>query len=76
MNGDFGLNGDWNFVKTLMSLAESYFMVEISWASNRKSEFNITNHCLVAQSRPTLQPMDCSPQGSSVHGILQASILE
>ena len=31
---------------------------------------------LVAQSRPTIcDPMDCSP-GSSVHGILQARILE
>ena len=29
------------------------------------------------QSCPTLcDPMDCSPQGSSVHGILQARILE
>ena len=29
------------------------------------------------QSCPTLcNPMDCSPPGSSVHGILQASILE
>ena len=32
---------------------------------------------LVAQSCPTLcDPMDCSPSGSSVHGILQARILE
>ena len=32
---------------------------------------------LVAQSRPTVcDPMDYSPLGSSVHGILQASILE
>ena len=32
---------------------------------------------LVAQSCLTLcKPMDCSPPGSSVHGILQASILE
>ena len=32
---------------------------------------------LVAQSCPTLcDPMDCSPPGSSVHGILQARILE
>ena len=31
----------------------------------------------VAQSCPTLcDPIDCSPQGSSVHGILQARILE
>ena len=33
--------------------------------------------CLVAQSCPTLcSPMDCSPPGSSVHGVLQARILE
>ena len=33
--------------------------------------------CLVAQSCPTLcDSMDCSPPGSSVHGILQARILE
>ena len=32
---------------------------------------------LVAQSCPTLcNPIDCSPLGSSVHGILQARILE
>ena len=32
---------------------------------------------LIAQSCPTLcNPMDCSPSGSSVHGILQARILE
>ena len=33
--------------------------------------------CSVTQSCPTLcNPMDCSPSGSSVHGILQARILE
>ena len=32
---------------------------------------------LVAQSCLTLcDPMDCGPQGSSVHGILQARVLE
>ena len=31
----------------------------------------------VAQLRPTpSDPMDCSPPGSSVHGILQAKVLE
>ena len=31
----------------------------------------------VAQSRQTLSdPMDCSPPGSSVHGIFQARVLE
>ena len=42
------------------------------------SEFSLTRKkVLVAQSCPTLcDPMDCSPPGSSVHGILQARILE
>ena len=31
---------------------------------------------LVAQSCPTLDPMDCSPPGSSVHGISRVRILE
>ena len=31
----------------------------------------------VAQSCPTLSdPMDCSPPGSSIHGIFQARVLE
>ena len=34
-------------------------------------------HGLVAKLCPTLfDPMDCSPPGSSVHGILQARILQ
>ena len=33
--------------------------------------------CSVTQSYPTVcDPMDCSPPGSSVHGILQARVLE
>ena len=36
-----------------------------------------TANVLVAQSCPSLcEPVDCSPSGSSVHGILQARILE
>ena len=49
----------------------------------RKLSFNIRSlFCLiccrqVTQSCPTLcDPVDCSPPGSSVHGILQAGILE
>ena len=37
----------------------------------------VTSVCEVAQSCSTLcNPVDCSPPGSSVHGILQARILE
>ena len=37
----------------------------------------LTNYVSVAQACPILwDPMDCSPQGSSVHEILQARILE
>ena len=33
--------------------------------------------CLIGQSCPTLyDPMDCSPPGSSVHGVSQARILD
>ena len=33
--------------------------------------------CSVAKSYPTLcDPMDCSPPGSSVHGLFQARVLE
>ena len=42
--------------------------------SGQPSEFVCV---LVAQSCPTLcDPMDCSPLGSSVHGIFQARIME
>ena len=38
---------------------------------------SITVCVLVAQSCPTLcNPMDCSPPGSSIHGIFQARVLE
>ena len=39
--------------------------------------WKLTVSCLVAQMCPTLcDPMDCNPPSSSVHGILQARILE
>ena len=42
-----------------------------------QSELHMKVKALGAQSCPTLcNPMDCSPPGSSVHGILQARILE
>ena len=39
--------------------------------------YNITYMCISHSVVPdSLQPMDCSPPGSSVHGIFQARILE
>ena len=47
----------------------------------KEFDFNLLKityiHAQSLQSCPTLyDPMDCSPPGSSVHGILQARILE
>ena len=54
-----------------MDLANSVFVT---------NELDVLCVCVwvsVAQLCPTLcDPLDCSPQGSSVHGILQARILE
>ena len=49
-----------------------YKWTPVSWSSL----FDLKVKVLVAQSCLTLQPVDCSPPGSSVHGILQARILE
>ena len=51
---------------------------KVGW-SHKKLKYRIYHSVtvLVTQSCPTLSdPMDCSPPGSSVHGILQAGILE
>ena len=54
---------------TLEGACMSFHMNSVSSAGN--------NVCVCTQSRLTpCNPMDCSPPGSSVHGILQARILE
>ena len=46
-------------------------------SSSSSSDYIIKYRGLVTQLCPTFcKPMNCSPQGSSVHGILQARILE
>ena len=51
-----------------------------NWATNTCIYLYIylnVEKVLLAQSRPSLcNPMDCSPPGSSLHGLLQARILE
>ena len=47
------------------------------WKKPRESICSIMGGCSAAKSCPTLyDPMDCGPPGSSVHGSLQARILE
>ena len=47
------------------------------WVSSYKGQLLFLSCVLVVQKCPTLcHPMDCSPPGPSVHGILQARILE
>ena len=62
----------WKLLKTLFS--------RFSLTSVSKNLVLLACVCVCAkllQSCPTLcDPMDCSPPGSSVHGILQARILE
>ena len=72
-----------NITNTLCKYNNTFFPSEksIYWRDEREiylSECaNIPKWSEVAQSCPTLcDPVDCSPPGSSVHGILQARILE
>ena len=65
---------------------EQDFPVPLSWDTHRHTHTHTHTHthdrvfdlpCVRAESRPTLcKPMDCSPPGSSVHGIFQARILQ
>ena len=68
------------FVSWIMSLViavRSLSLIQnFSWDSNNLL-VKVKSESEVAQSCPTLcDPVDCSPQGSSFHGILQARILE
>ena len=63
-----------------MSMTTNLNWVHLAWLMFLPNTFKceVANVCvLVTQSCPTLcDPMDCSPPGSSVNGILQARILE
>ena len=57
--------------------ARSWFSLQVLSKGTAQSILCICECVLVAESCPTLwDPMDCSPPGSSVHGILQARIPE
>ena len=63
-------------IDAIIIIIHKYYVFTLSARSCSKHFASICI-CLVAQSRPTLcDPMNCSPPGSSVHGIFQAGILE
>ena len=76
----------WNMILRESHPFSSFVIYSVTYACNEiKTSFIILGEywkacvcmCLVAQLCPTLcDPMDCSPPASSVHGILQARILE
>ena len=76
LGGSLGGRAVWRKMDKFIRMAESVWcppetitILLISYILIQNSE--------IAQSCPTLyDPMDCSPPGSSVHGILQARILE
>ena len=56
---------------------EHYFLRTLSHWKSLKTFLRACMHAQLLQSCPTLcNPVDCSPPGSSVHGILQARILK
>ena len=65
----FSFLGGWQFVRRL-DAAEVGFPHSEGCGAVKESE-RVTELCLTL-----CDPMDCSPPGSSVHGILQARILE
>ena len=53
------------------------FRLKLKKVRKTTRPFSSVQFCSVAQSCPTLHdPIDCSPPGPSLHGILQARILE
>ena len=72
-------NGKWNKKRRPRSSKrnkpKSYCLKSMRRLENYETKKGVK--VLVAQSCPTIcDPMDCSPPGSSVHGIFQARILE
>ena len=70
----------WIFVNLMMRNDISYGFVFFyyEWNGTAFHMFVLFLHCcLISKSCPTLyDPMDCSPPGSSVHGISQARVLK
>ena len=66
-----------SFCRKKYLLSFSRIIYKVFYKKSNRREPSYTVVCLIAQSCLTLcDPMDCSPPGSSVHGILQVRILE
>ena len=64
----------WSLVRKIDSTCYNW---KIPHVSTKTQESQINQSSSVAQSRPTLcDPMDCNSPSSSIHGIIQARILE
>ena len=74
----------YRFLFLLMLSSQLIYLTKLSMLAKSQTPFmtlagwlSLLCCCSVSQSCPTLcEPMDCSPAGSSVHGILQTRILE
>ena len=70
----------WTILKVLTEFLTILLLLFMFWAFDHeagKSSAPLKVKELVAQSCPTLgDPMDCSPPGTSVHGTLQARMLQ
>ena len=69
----------WSQQRVVRTVLKLFIFMELFHKHSLLLVLPILYQCcsLVAKSCPTLcNPKDCSPSGSSVHGILQASILE
>ena len=71
----------WEQPSSLLQIVSfSFYWVRIQWRAEQESKLSDDSACMCAkllQSCPTLcNPMDYSPPDSSVHGILQAKIVE
>ena len=71
----------WLNTSTLINIRYLNNNYEDSVSEKMEKHFSLSptkwNESEVAQSCPTLSdPMDCSPPGSSIHGIFQARVLE
>ena len=69
---------DWHHPHLKVGETKVSNVTDISWELSPNSKSTSLAHSLLLLSRVQLSvtPMDCSPPGSSVHGIFQARILE